>query len=219
MTHRFDGFGILVAFEGIDGAGKSTQVATLARRLRQHGLDVLATREPTDGPWGRKIRQSALTGRLPREQELEAFIEDRREHLELEVLPALGAGQIVIVDRYVLSTVAYQGARGFDPKELASSNAFAPPADLCLVFDLEPELGLSRVNRRGVAADLFEKLDELRIARHIFTDPELLAVVARRHHILNAALPSAALEQQIALIVGGYLGIELPPLSTSDPRV
>ena len=205
--------GWLVAFEGIDGAGKSTQVAALAATLSELGIDVLATREPTDGVWGRKIRQSALTGRLPAQQELEAFIEDRREHLELEILPALRAGQVVIVDRYVLSTLAYQGARGFDPKELLSLNAFAPPADVCLVFDLEPELGLSRVNRRGGSADLFEKVDELRAARHIFTDPELLSAVARAHHIVDAALPSAALAQRIALIVCRHLGIEWPPSS------
>src|SRR3954465_15806456 len=88
--------GLLVAFEGIDGAGKTTQARRLRALLDQQGLAVLSTKEPTGGPWGVKIRGSAREGRLSAAAELEAFLEDRREHVAKELAPALSAGTVVI---------------------------------------------------------------------------------------------------------------------------
>jgi dTMP kinase len=106
--------GILLAVDGIDGAGKTTQVKLLADALRAAGENVLASKEPTDGQWGRRLRQSAQNGRLSLEDELHAFIEDRKEHVATTILPALAAGSVVLLDRYFYSTIAYQGARGAD---------------------------------------------------------------------------------------------------------
>ena len=111
--------GRLIAFEGLDGSGKSTQLARLAEHLTESigsgGPDIVVTKEPTEGPVGKKIRAMAQSGeRVPPERELAWFMEDRREHVDTLLEPALAASAIVLCDRYSLSTVAYQGARGLD---------------------------------------------------------------------------------------------------------
>ena len=107
--------GRLLAFEGLDGSGKSTQAERLVRALRETGHEVVATAEPTGGPWGRRIR-AAARGEAPvsAQDELAWFVEDRREHVAQVIGPALAGGRVVVTDRYFLSTVAYQGARGLD---------------------------------------------------------------------------------------------------------
>jgi dTMP kinase len=202
--------GLLIAFEGIDGAGKTTQAQALYALLGQRGIAALSTKEPTNGEWGQKIRRSAITGRLPIDEELHAFLEDRKEHVRDELMPALAAGKVVIVDRYYLSTVAYQGARGMDREELLRSNAFAPVPDLLFVLDVEPRLGLGRVAQRGDVADLFEKEEELAKAREIFADRALLGRYVPALHILDASRPQSELGTIIAELVFRRLGQSLP---------
>ncbi|HSH14189.1 MAG TPA: dTMP kinase, partial [Desulfurivibrionaceae bacterium] len=127
--------GLLIAVEGIDGTGKSSQVRLLAETLKGKGYPVVVTREPTDGPYGRQIRSFFLKRQqLSPEAELELFMNDRRQHVRELVAPALAAGEIVITDRYYLSTAAYQGAAGRDPEEIMTANeAFAPVPDLVLL--------------------------------------------------------------------------------------
>jgi len=161
--------GLLVAFEGIDGAGKTTQLGLLATRLAARGWTVLRTKEPTDGPHGRRLRASATTGRLPAEEELELFLRDREEHVADVITPALGRGEAVLVDRYYWSTAAYQGARGLDPDDILARNAvFAPLPDVVVLLDVDPAVGVARVRRRDVAENLFERQDALAVARRIF---------------------------------------------------
>ncbi len=163
--------GTLVAFEGLDGSGKTTQVAALARALSNRGLGVVATKEPTDGPWGRRIRAMAASDEHPGpDEELRWFVEDRREHVRTLIAPALSAGRVVVTDRYFLSTVAYQGARGHDPERLLrESEAEFPLPDLALVLELDPGSGLARVRRRGVAPEpAFEEHDYLERVAAIF---------------------------------------------------
>jgi dTMP kinase len=188
--------GILVALEGIDGAGKTTQVKSLERILREAGVPFLTTKEPTEGPWGAKIRASARHGRMSPQEELEAFINDRRQHVAEVIEPALARGMVVLVDRYYLSTVAYQGARGFDPGRLLEDNAFAPAPDVLIVLDIEPSLGLQRIRQRGDIADLFEKEEELGEARQIF---RTLGVA--NLHVLDATRQPESLTEQIAGLV------------------
>src|SRR5690606_40002062 len=85
--------GILVAIEGIDGSGKSTQAGLLTDVLSAAGLRVCRTREPTDGQWGAELRRSAVEGRLSPERELELFMLDRREHVETCIAPAIARGE------------------------------------------------------------------------------------------------------------------------------
>jgi dTMP kinase len=175
--------GVLVALEGIDGAGKTTQCRRLAEALTEEGYTVVCTHEPTDGPWGRRIRTSGETGRLSPREEFEAFLEDRREHVRALIAPSLAAGHIVLVDRYYFSSMAYQGARGLDPEFIRRENErIAPPPDLLVLLRLDPALGLARVHARG-KGNLFEREDDLRRAASLFdtiTDPVPLRLDATR---------------------------------------
>jgi dTMP kinase len=161
--------GFLLVVEGIDGAGKSTVLQQLIAHCRERGLRFVASKEPTDGKWGRRLRQSGETGRLSLEEEVELFLKDRAEHVVQLIEPALAAGKAVILDRYYLSTAAYQGARGADPEKiLADNERFAPAPDLALLLDIAPAAGLSRVRRRGDVPDEFEREGALAEARRIF---------------------------------------------------
>lgn len=163
--------GTLIVFEGLDGSGKSTQLRRAGDALRAQGLDVVVTREPTDGPWGRRIRDMARSNeRVSPETELDWFFQDRREHMRKVVGPALEAGRIVLSDRCYLSTVAYQGARGLDPaKILADSEAEFVRPDLVLLFDISPRQGLARVHARGGEGEpAFENLAFLEQVAGIF---------------------------------------------------
>jgi dTMP kinase len=165
--HHFPGF--LIAIEGIDGAGKTTQAHHVQEMLQTRKLCVLRTKEPTTGHWGQVLRDSALTGRLSLEEEVETFIKDRKEHVETKINPALEKGHIVIADRYYFSSMAYQGARGIEPQEIMRRNElFAPEPDLLVVLDIEPKIGLERIRTRGDRANHFEKTGTLKKAREIF---------------------------------------------------
>src|SRR5579862_9479426 len=111
---------ILIAVEGIDGAGKTTQVKMLRDALERAGLAVVASKEPTSGQWGRIIKESATSGRRTPEEELDLFIKDRAEHVENLIAPAMKDGKIVLLDRYFYSTIAYQGSRGANVEQVKS---------------------------------------------------------------------------------------------------
>ena len=162
---------MLVAFEGIDGTGKSTQIRLLAESLRDMGHNVQVTREPTDGPVGQRIRE-LFTSRaeVSQEEELELFLADRRQHVAEVIKPALSAGRIVLTDRYYLSTAAYQGAAGLDPAEIIRRNEqFAPVPDLVLLLVVPPALGVKRIRTlRGESLNAFEQEKELKKVAEIF---------------------------------------------------
>jgi dTMP kinase len=161
--------GLFIVIEGIDGTGKSTQVKNLGAWFEKQGREVVLSREPTNGPWGRKLRESAAIGRLSPEDELQYFLNDRRQHVEETIRPALAAGKVVILDRYYFSTMAYQGARGFDPAEIRRMNeAFAPMPDLLLILDLDVDTAHQRIGHRGDSTNEFEKRESLEKCREIF---------------------------------------------------
>jgi dTMP kinase len=161
--------GLFIVIEGIDGTGKSTHSRRLGEWFESQGREVVQSREPTAGPWGKKLRESAATGRLSPEDELEYFLNDRRQHVLEIIAPALAAGKVVILDRYYFSTMAYQGARGFDPAAIRCRNEeFAPVPDLLLILDLEVDAALERIGSRGDAANEFEQRDSLQRCREIF---------------------------------------------------
>jgi len=165
--------GLLVVVEGVDGAGKSTVLKHLAAHCGRHWPEVVTSREPTTGPHGRRIRESALSGRLPLEEELELFMRDRREHVDTLIAPALSRGALVLLDRYYFSTAAYQGARGADPRSiLAANEVFAPAPDLLLLLDCPPAVTLERIRSRGGGADAFEGVEALEAVRSIFLSLE-----------------------------------------------
>lgn len=161
--------GFFICFDGIDGSGKTTQLVRLASRLAALGLDVVRSKEPTDGPLGRRIRESARLGRLEPREELDVLLADRREHVETLIRPSLRAGKIVLLDRYFWSTMAYQGSTLGDPAAiLARNRAFAPDPDLTLLMDLPIAASQGRIVSRDGAVNNFEKAEFLSRCRDIF---------------------------------------------------
>jgi dTMP kinase len=168
MKQLFPG-GLLIAVEGIDGAGKTSVAALLAQYCGERGIACVFSKEPTSLKWGRELRRSASTGRLTLEDELELFRKDRAMHVAGTIRPAMQQGHVVIVDRYYWSTAAYQGARGADPSAIITEHeSFAPRPDCFLLLDVPVDTGLQRIRRRGDQPNDFEKQDALENARAIF---------------------------------------------------
>lgn len=151
---------MFISFEGIEGSGKSTVLRLLDQHLQTGGYSVCVTREPGGCSLGRGLRALLLDARtqgLRNRAELFLFLADRAQHVSEIIRPALEAGQIVLCDRYVDSTVAYQGyGRGMDPDQLTAINRLATGdlmPDVTFLLDLDPETGLGRAGRRNEAAD------------------------------------------------------------------
>ena len=143
--------GLFVALEGGEGAGKSTQVDLLQRWLTGLGREVVVTREPGGTPLGLRLRELLLdpsTGALAARTEALLYAADRAEHVQDVIRPALRAGAVVLTDRYIDSSIAYQGAgRSLDPADIAKLSAWATEdllPDLTVVLDIDPQVGLRR---------------------------------------------------------------------------
>ena len=164
--------GMLIALEGIDGAGKSTQASKLAEWLRGSGRGTLVLHEPTRGPHGMRLRALMEAGRdgVTPHQEFTLFLDDRAQNVRENIRPALARGEIVLMDRYYISSMGYQGARGLDPAEIRKANeAFAPVPDLIIMFDLPVAVALDRIRKRhGDGPNLFEREEHLLRAQAIF---------------------------------------------------
>lgn len=149
--------GRFIVLEGIDGSGTTTQAARLAASLRASGHAVVSTREPSDGPIGVVLRQ-ALTRRLVGLSDRTLallFAADRLDHLASVVEPALADGKVVVSDRYVLSSLAYQGMR-LPLRWVEALNAAARPADLTLYLEVDPRTAARRREGRGGTEELFD---------------------------------------------------------------
>jgi len=144
---------VFVTFEGPEGAGKSTVIAEVVRRLHDKGVELVVTREPGAGEFGAEVRNLLLHGgSLDPTTELFLFLADRAEHVAKVIRPALDDGMVVICDRFADSTIVYQGhARGLDLEMLRNLNEFATAGlkpDLTLLLDLAPEVGLARITNK-----------------------------------------------------------------------
>lgn len=154
--------GQFITLEGIDGAGKSTQLAWIVELLQQAGLQPVVTREPGGTPLGERLRELLLDKSMAMHAETEALLmfAARREHLDKVILPALAQGQWVISDRFTDASFAYQGGgRGLDQAKLGILEQWVQDAlqpDLTLYFDVPVEVGQQRVNRIK-DADRFEQ--------------------------------------------------------------
>lgn len=162
--------GFLIVFEGIDGAGKSTQAEILIKTLREKGFNVVYFREPSEGKWGREIkRKAAHLDSLSPEEELELFLKDRKENVGKNLKPALREKKIVILDRYYFSTIAYQGAKGIDRERIKKMNeGFVVEPDLVFFLDVDPQEGLDRIKNRRKKDKLFERAEYLVKVREVF---------------------------------------------------
>ncbi len=162
--------GKLIVFEGIDGVGKSTLCAKVYNHFLSKGIPCILTFEPTNGKWGRLLRSSFSGNRLSPKEELGLFIKDRREHVEKVINPAIEQGKIVICDRYYLSTMAYQGARGFDIEDIRKKNEqFAPLPDVAFILQLTVEEAIERISKkRGDRLNSFENYEYLKKVADVF---------------------------------------------------
>lgn len=200
--------GFFIVFEGGEGAGKSTQESLLARALQEHGRTVVRTREPGGTPAAELIRAVLLdpehTGLDPRAEAL-LFAAARGEHVARVVRPALDRGDVVICDRYLDSSVAYQGyGRGLGPDRIRDLSLWATSGllpDLTIVLDVDPEIGLGRLS----SAD---RLEAEPAEYHRTVRAGFLAVAAAepaRYEVIDAALPQDEIAARILARVLGAL--------------
>jgi dTMP kinase len=148
--------GVFICLEGLDGCGKSTQARNLAVWLKSIGKEVVSTAEPTNGPIGKLLRK-IISGRIsvPPLAEAMLFAADRCYHLEETIKPALNEGKVVVCERYVYSSLAYQQARGVPESVIKKLNSTFLRPNLVVLLDVPVEVATKRIKRKEV--DEFEK--------------------------------------------------------------
>ena len=159
--------GVFICIEGLDASGKTTHARRLVRNLRRRGFDALYTTEPSRGEIGRFIRKHILQRKRRVQGVVEAllFAVDRVDHVEKEIKPALEEGKIVVSDRYVYSSLAYQGAAGLDLKWIEEINRLALPPDLAIYIDVPPEVVVKRIKRKK---SVMERLETQRRVQEVY---------------------------------------------------
>ena len=198
-----------ITFEGGEGSGKSTVMKDVAARLTKEGYKLVLTREPGGTPIAEEIRNVILdkdnTKMDPRTEAL-LYAASRRQHLVEKIWPALERGEIVLCDRYLDSSLAYQGgARGLGVDEVLSINMFATEGeypDLTLLFDLEPEEGLKRIDKnkgREVNRLDLEKLEFHKKVRDNFH--ALAKKYSTRYVVIDASKPLNEVENEVYKII------------------
>lgn len=142
--------GTFICIEGLDASGKTTQARRLVRELTRRGFQTIYTTEPSSGEIGKFIRNYILERkkRVPIAVEALLFAVDRVDHLEQMVKPALEEGKIVVSDRYVYSSLAYQGAAGLDLNWIEEINRSVITPDLAIYLDVPPEVVVKRMKRK-----------------------------------------------------------------------
>jgi dTMP kinase len=210
--------GRLITVEGVEGAGKTTQVEALRAWLVERGVSVVATAEPDGTPLGAGLRR--VLGEVDRVAPLtEAllFAASRAEHVQRVIRPALAAGQLVLCDRYVDSTVAYQGyGRGVALDTVAQLNRLATGGvtpDLTLVLDLDVAEGLRRARARRGAAAACDPFERLAIEFHERVRKGYWAIRDRepaRVTLVDADRPPPLVAAEMAALVARRLGLEAP---------
>ncbi|QIK38069.1 dTMP kinase [Caldichromatium japonicum] len=197
--------GRFITLEGIEGAGKSTQVGGMAEYLRLRGMDVITTREPGGTPLAERLRAILLdpaNSEMSQTAELLLLFAARADHLERLIRPALAAGCWVICDRFTDATYAYQsGGRGIDQAQIAQLEALVHGdlrPDLTFILDIPPDLGLARARRRRQGeTDRFEAetLEFFTTARQVYL--QLAQAQPGRYRIIDATVSLEQVQAQI----------------------
>ena len=200
---------MFITIEGVEGSGKSSSTNDVVNRLRKEGYDIITTREPGGTPIAEKIRDIILdvnnTNLDPRAEAL-WYAASRRQHLIEKVWPALKQGKIVICDRFIDSSLAYQGgARNLGIENITNINMFATEntwPDLTLLFDIDPELGLDRIRKnqgREVNRLDLEKIEFHKKVRETFLN------LAKKYHdryvIIDASKSQKEVEEEVYNII------------------
>ena len=197
----------LIVLEGLDGAGTTTQGKRLTHHLREQGWRVHLTREPSDGPIGRLIRELLTGQHAIADQQIRQstfgllFAADRLDHLQREVEPQLAAGATVISDRWYHSSLAYQGT-GADRDWIAALNGRARRPDLTIFLQVRPEVAAQRRVAAGRVQELFE---DLRMQQDVEAGYratiEELRAQGERIEIIDGELPMDAVFQEVLRLV------------------
>lgn len=194
--------GKFITLEGIDGAGKTTQLAWITEFLRSRGIRVTATREPGGTPVGEQLRSIVLGGGHELHPETEALLmfAARREHIDKVIVPALNSGAWVVCDRFSDASFAYQGGgSGVDRDKLALLERWAQDGlqpDQTFLFDVVPEVGRERSQKAGVA-DRFEQEKQAFFERVRGAYLERAANDPRRIHVIDGARSIAEIRQEL----------------------
>jgi dTMP kinase len=204
--------GLFVAFEGGEGSGKSTQIALLAAALREGRREVVVTHEPGATEVGAHIRELVLHRRLPLSPRAEAllFAADRAQHVDAVIRPALASRQIVLTDRYVDSSVAYQGVgRHLSVDEIRRISRWATNdlnPDLIVLLDISAAEGLPRARGTGPGDTLeSESLDFHERVRAAFLD--MARADPRHYRVIDATRPVAEVAAEIRAAVEALLSV------------
>ncbi len=193
--------GIFIVIEGLDGSGKTTQATLLAKKLSQN-YSVMLTAEPSQGKIGTFIRKGCLyeDKRLPTEAEALLFAADRIEHMQKEIKPALDEGKLVICDRYVYSSLAYQGSAGLSLDWIKTINARALQPDFSVFIDVAPERVLERLHRKKSVMETLETQKKVRdVYLKFFEKGELVRV--------DGDKPKEVVAEELYTVVLGLLKV------------
>ena len=214
---------MLITFEGGEGAGKTTQIVTLAGYLTERGVGCILTREPGGTDLGKRIRALVLSpdhsGMAP-ETELLLYMADRAEHLSTVIRPALADGKTVLCDRFFDATLVYQGtARGLSPEWIAQLHALVFAGlqpDLTLLLDLPAAVGLARARRqleKGVRSTQESRFEDETLAFHQRVREGYLALARQkpeRFRVIDAAQAEGRVREDIRSVVESFLSRSRP---------
>jgi len=205
--------GRFITFEGIEGAGKSTQAKLLAEALRASGVSVLLTREPGGAPNAEMLREILLHPEqdwTPLAETLLHFAA-RAEHISRTISPALAAGTWVVCDRYYDSTMAYQGyGKGLSRADIQTlKKLIGLDPDLTLILDVTIETGFSRINERHQNRDHYEQLGDAFFVRVREGFREIAALEPARCVLLSAEATREAVAQDVRAIIRERFGVAL----------
>jgi dTMP kinase len=204
--------GTFITFEGVEGVGKSTQIAFAAAHLRGRGVEAVITREPGGTPLAEKLRALVLEpghGPVGPTAELLVMFAARASHVAEVIRPALQAGHCVLCDRFTDATEAYQGGgRGIDAKTIHALAEIAHPGlapDLTLVFDVPEDVAVARLAGRGDGQDRIEAEDAAFFGRVRQAYFAIAQREPRRVRIVDATRPEAAIAADVARLIDGVL--------------
>ncbi len=188
---------MLITFEGIDGSGKSTQTKLLKKWFEKKGYEVILTEEPTNNVIGKELKKHMSRNGLSWVEAL-LFAADRAIHCERIIIPNLD--KVVICDRYVHSTIAYQTAIGLKKKWVSCLNENVPKPDLTFYLDIKPETALKRIKKRTSRLQKYETIKLLKKVRHNY-----LLMKSNKFKVINAEKSIDEIQKSIRCLLNDFM--------------